>query len=284
MKTFSKRPDASESRRHVRCAVCLSDCSETHWRCDGYAFVRCHACRHIYQNPQPDPNDLISRYDDEYARYELENAGNFLDLMLKGLDDVSFFDQVADANLDRSLLDIGCATGALLEHAARMGYRVQGVEVCEPAARYGIDRRGVPIFVGTLDEAGLGKQRFGAAHMSHVIEHIPDPRAFLRSVHRHLIPGGLMVMVTPNASGLQARLFGSRWRSAIADHVHLFSKRNLRRLLTDEGFQIIRTQTWGGLGIGTAAPWLKWIADRSAKRYGFGDVVLVLSRAIETQC
>ena len=281
MKTFSKRPGERESRRNVRCAVCLSDCPEPHWSCDGYAFVRCRACRHIYQNPQPDPRDLIDRYDNEYARYELENSDNFLDLMLKGLDDVSFFRRVADANLDRSLLDIGCATGALLEHAARLGYRVQGVEVCEPAARYGIERRGVPIAVGTLDEAGLAGHRFGAAHTSHVIEHIPDPRAFLRSVHRHLVPGGLMVLVTPNAGGLQGRLFGARWRSAIADHVHLFSRRNLCRLLSGEGFEIMRTQTWGGLGIGTAAPWLKRIADRAAKRHGFGDVVLVLSRAIE---
>ena len=281
MKTFSKRPGERESHRYVRCVICRSDSPRTHWRCNGYAFVRCRRCGHVYQNPQPDPDDLIVRYDEEYARYELENSDNFLDLMVKGLDDVSFFERVAAANLDRSLLDIGCATGALLEYAANRGFRVQGVEVCEPAARYGIDRRGVPIAVGTLDDTNV-QHRFGAAHTSHVIEHIPDPRAFLRSIRRHLVPGGLLVLVTPNTSGLQARLFGSRWRSAIADHVHLFSRRNLLRLLSAEGFQAIRIQTWGGLGVGTASPRLKKLVDRAAKRFGFGDVVLVLSRRIET--
>lgn len=281
MKTFSKRPGADEASRHVRCVVCGADSAREHWRCEGFGFVRCDACGHIYQDPQPAAGDLIDRYDEEYAAYEVENAENFLDLMLKGLADVSFFELLDSARVDRSLLDIGCATGALLEHAASRGFRVQGVEVCEPAARYGVEHRGVPIAVGTLDEADLGDARFGAAHFSHVIEHVNDPRAFLRAVRERLVPGGFMVLVTPNAAGLQARLFGPNWRSAIADHVHLFTARNLRRMLGDEGFRVVAAQTWGGLGTGTAPRWVKRPVDRLAKRFGFGDVVLLLSRRLD---
>ena len=84
------------------------------------------------------------------------------------------------------------------------------------------------------------------------------------------------IVVTPNTSGLQARVFGERWRSAIADHVHLFSERNLIRLLRESGFTVVATQTWGGLGVGIAPAWLKRPIDRLAKWWGFGDVVLVL--------
>lgn len=268
--------------RSIRCVVCGSDCPQVHWQCDGFAFVRCCTCGHIYQNPQPVSGDLIDRYDEEYAAYEVANAGNFLDLMLKGLSDVAFFARIDALGIDRSLLDIGCATGALLEHAARRGFRVQGVEVCEPAARYGTEHRGVPIAVGTLDEVDLGSARFGAAHFSHVIEHVPEPREFLRSVRGLLVPGGLMVLVTPNTAGLQPRLFRSQWRSAIADHVHLFSRGNLERVLREEGFEVLQVQTWGGLGIGTAPRWIKAPVDRAAKRLGFGDVVLVLSRRVDS--
>jgi 2-polyprenyl-3-methyl-5-hydroxy-6-metoxy-1,4-benzoquinol methylase len=178
---------------------------------------------------------------------------------------------------DKSLLDVGCATGALLEYAAGRGYRVQGVEVCEPAARYGRENRGVEIVVGTLDEVALTEQ-FSAVHFSHVIEHVPDPRKFLRQVQSLLLPGGLMVVVTPNTSGLQAKLFGAQWRSAIADHVHLFSRRNLRTILESEGFSVLATKTWGGLGTGTAPRWIKRPVDALAKRLGFGDVMLFLCR------
>jgi hypothetical protein len=84
------------------------------------------------------------------------------------------------------------------------------------------------------------------------------------------------VATTPNIDGLQARLFRERWRSAIADHLCLFSKKTLRRLLAASGFRVLKTQTWGGLAAGTAPGWLKRSADLLAKRLGFGDVVLML--------
>jgi len=266
--------------------ICAADNAEPYWECGTFRFVRCRSCGHIYQNPQPQPNALLDRYDSEYSDYEVENSSIFLDLMLKGLNDVGFFARVETDGVDRSLLDVGCATGALLEYFRDRGYRVQGVEVCEPAAEYGRSKRGVPIATGTLDQVDLGEAasggrfggRFGAVHASHVIEHVPDPRAFLRQAHSRVDEGGYLVIVTPNSAGLQARLFGSEWRSAIADHVHLFSRRNLARLISECGFDPVAFKTWGGLGIGTAPAWLKRPVDRLAKMFGFGDVVLVLAR------
>jgi 2-polyprenyl-3-methyl-5-hydroxy-6-metoxy-1,4-benzoquinol methylase len=280
-KTFSKNPGANERHRHISCIVCGADRPKPHWDCGSFGFVRCAACGHVYQNPQPMPDDLVDRYDEEYSSYEVENSENFLDLMLKGLSDVSFFPRVEAGGVDRSLLDVGCATGALLEYAREQGYAVQGVEVCVPAAEYGRRERGVPIAVGTLEEVELGR-RYGAAHFSHVIEHVPDPRVFLRQVRDLLVDRGFMVVVTPNTAGLQARMFGNTWRSAIADHVHLFSKRNLRRVLDEEGFEIVASKTWGGLGVGTAPRWIKKPVDALAKRWGFGDVMLFLCRKSET--
>ena len=90
-------------------------------------------------------------------------------------------------------------------------------------------------------------------------------------------PGGFAVITTPNVDGFQARLFGTGWRSAIADHLVLFSRRTLGRVLRDSGFSIIKTVTWGGLAVGTAPLLIKKPVDRLAKRLGFGDVVLFLT-------
>jgi 2-polyprenyl-3-methyl-5-hydroxy-6-metoxy-1,4-benzoquinol methylase len=276
VKTFGTAPVQDEPARLIQCVICDSPDAEPHWDCGAFAFVKCRQCGHVYQNPQPHPAALIARYDQAYCEYEVENDRNFLNLMLLGLADVRFFSRLEATHSHPSLLDVGCATGALLECAAQRGYSVQGVEVCEPAARYGIERRSVPIEVGTLGSVSLPSSRYSAVHFSHVIEHVPDPRGFLAEVRRYMHHRGLGVVVTPNSDGLQARLFGEQWRSAIADHVHLFRKRNLVRLLGECGFSVIATKTWGGLGIGTAAPWLKKPADRLAKVFGFGDVVLVL--------
>ncbi|MEE8440479.1 MAG: class I SAM-dependent methyltransferase, partial [Spirochaetia bacterium] len=193
MKTFSKVPEEEEASRRVSCGVCGADDARRHWECVSFSFVRCTRCGHLYQNPQPDPDVLIARYDSEYSDYEVENDRNFLDLMVKGLADVGFFERMATLHTNPSLLDIGCATGTLLEYAQDRGYVVQGVEVCEPAALYGIEHRGVPISVGTLDTVDLGSTRFTSVHFSHVIEHLPDPRGFLLQVHRLMLPGALGV-------------------------------------------------------------------------------------------
>lgn len=276
MKTYSKLPGEHERDVEVECAVCGEDDTRPLWDCGEFAFVRCRRCGHTYQNPRPDSGDLIDRYDEAYRDYEVENAANFLDLMLKGLADVRFIERAKKLAHRPAFLDIGCATGALLEHLGARGFDARGVEVCEPAARYGIEHRGVRIDVGTIDELTLPEHHFTGIHFSHVIEHVPNPTGFLRRVHELMTSNGLGVVVTPNTAGLQPRIFGSRWRSAIADHVHLFSRRNLVRLLRECGFRVLRTQTWGGLGAGTAAHWLKRPVDTFAKRFGFGDVVLVL--------
>ena len=92
-----------------------------------------------------------------------------------------------------------------------------------------------------------------------------------------LAPGGYAVITTPNIDGFQARLFGKRWRSAIADHVALFSRSTLIRVVAEEGFAIQQSVTWGGLAVGTAPTFLKNPVDKMAKRLGFGDVVMVLA-------
>ena len=92
-----------------------------------------------------------------------------------------------------------------------------------------------------------------------------------------LVPGGFAVITTPNVDGFQARLFGKAWRSAIADHLVLFSKKTLKRLVLESGFEILQTVTWGGLAVGTAPTLIKRPVDRLAKKFGFGDVVMVLA-------
>lgn len=278
MKTFSKRPGTGERMRERSCPVCGSPRVRAHWECDGFRFVRCSGCGLVYQNPQPLFDDLRGRYDQEYFAYERENEEQFFRLMMLGLQDVGFFHEEERLRALGPFLDIGCATGRLLAEMRRRQWNVLGVEVCEPAARWGREQRRLDMRTGTLEESALPTESVAVAHFSHVIEHVPDPRAFLQEVHRVVMPGGIAVIVTPDAAGFQARLFGSEWRSAIADHMHLFSFATLRRLCRSLGFTVVRKRSWGGLAAGTAPGWLKRIADTVLKQANWGDVMAVLCR------
>ncbi len=271
-------PSDSERTDEVSCVVCGSVSDRPYWDCGGFRFVRCAACGHVYQNPQPVFDDLQNRYQDDYFDYELENDASFLDLMLRGLGDIDFDALTESLPRPRRFLDVGCATGALLQHLRTEDWQVEGVEICVPAAEYGRTVRNVDIHVGTLDRIEFAQGLFDVVHFSHVIEHVPDPRQFLRDVWQVMKPGGYTIIVTPNTSGFQAKLFGARWRSAIADHLNLFSTKNLKRIVLESGFDVLTHRTWGGIAQGMAPRWIKHPADRLAKPLGFGDVVLVLAQ------
>jgi SAM-dependent methyltransferase len=129
-----------------------------------------------------------------------------------------------------------------------------------------------------LEENHFPRESFDAVLASHLIEHLNDPRGFVREVFAVLKKGGRFYVTTPNISGFQARIFGSRWRSAIFDHLYLFSAKTLSRLLESAGFVIEKKASWGGLAAGTAPRRVKALFDRAAKRFGFGDVMILRAR------
>ena len=275
-KTYSS-PLGGERQESVSCPGCSADRPRLFLSCDGFSFVRCQGCSLVYQDPRPVFDDLRLRYGDQYFSYELENERAFFALMRLGLRDIGFEERTARLAGARTFLDIGCATGMLVESLKEAGWDASGVDLCRESAEYGMAHRGIRIFVGTLEEAVFPAEAFSVVHFSHLIEHVPDPRAFLREVNRVLRPGGLAVITTPNIDGFQARLFGRQWRSAIADHLTLFSKKTLGRMISDSGFDVQQTVTWGGLAAGTAPGIIKKPMDVLAKKLGFGDVVLSLA-------
>lgn len=276
MKTYSSTP-GREQFKEIPCNLCGGDDHKHYLDCDSFFYVKCRECGMIYQNPQPLFSDLQVRYKDNYFQYEIENEKNFFNLMKLGLKDISF-DSLTGAFKVRNFLDIGCATGMLINHMRDSGWNVRGVDICRESAEYGIKERALDIHIGPLDEAGYEDNYFSVVHFSHLIEHVPDPMKLLAEVKRILMPGGVAVITTPNADGFQAKLFGKNWRSAIADHVFLFTPKTLEQMLLETGFSIEKRITWGGLAVGTVPGFIKKPVDSLAKKMGFGDVMLFLVR------
>ncbi len=86
--------------------------------------------------------------------------------------------------------------------------------------------------------------------MFDVIEHLFDPRSVLTAIARALVPGGLMVISTPNFDSASRHLLGVDWAVlSPLEHVYYFTEDSLRRLLEATGFsdvQFIRQHVmWG---------------------------------------
>lgn len=287
IKTWST-PFAREEQRPIPCALCGGGDFRPHFTCGegdfSFFYVRCGSCGLVQINPQPSPAAVAARYGEEhggdYLEYETANEKAFLRLQELALGDAGFFDRekaLLSGGKPRRVLDIGCATGALLETLKTGGWETFGVEISKPQAEY-CRGRGLEVYSRPLEENRFPGESFDVILASHLIEHLNNPGAFVQEVCRILKRGGCFYITTPDISGLQARLFQSRWRSAIFDHLYLFSAKTLTELLERSGFSVEKRASWGGLAAGTVPPAIKTIVDRAAKRFGFGDVMILRAR------
>jgi len=116
-------------------------------------------------------------------------------------------DWFASLTQGRRLLEVGCASGAVLEAAAKKGWQVQGVEYSQDAAREAQDH-GVTVHVGGLEDAKLPDASQDVVFMGDVLEHVPDPSATLREAARLLAPGGALALRGPLTTNSFARRLG----------------------------------------------------------------------------
>jgi 2-polyprenyl-3-methyl-5-hydroxy-6-metoxy-1,4-benzoquinol methylase len=172
------------------------------------------------------------------------------------------------------LLDVGCACGFLLVAARERGFDVRGVEPSAWATAYARREFGLDVWHGSLEEAPLEPASFDVVVLADAIEHLSDPRAALKKLYRLLKPGGRLLLLTPDAGSLMARLAGVHWWGLLDDHYHYFDRRTLRRLLEDEGFTVERVTA-----LGREFPLQHWVYKLSQYSPRLHRAVEVLLRA-----
>lgn len=144
---------------------------------------------------------------------------------------------------DGRALDIGCGTGGLLQALRDHGWAVDGIELNAKAARVAIER-GLPVLGCSVDDAPYETAMFDFVHMSHVIEHLPDPVGSLARVVEWLKPGGLLYIETPNVSSVDRRLAGPHWFDwEVPRHLVFFSPSTLEAALAKVGITDVDLST-----------------------------------------
>ncbi len=106
-----------------------------------------------------------------------------------------------------SILEVGCGTGYMLcRLLAKLGYRVQGIDLDVPSIERGRELlRAEGLDPSILSTRALAQvdERPSVIIASEVLEHLHDGEleSLLAEIRRHLAPAGLLLVTVPNGHG-----------------------------------------------------------------------------------
>lgn len=135
------------------------------------------------------------------------------------------------------LLDVGAGSGILVEAASDMGFDAEGVEPSNWLQARAV-ANGCRVHAGVLPHPAVSGL-FDVVTMIDVIEHVDDPRALLRFSSSLVKRGGVVVIITPDAGSILARLMGWRWWHYRIAHVGYFTRRNLELACQLEALKVV---------------------------------------------
>ena len=139
----------------------------------------------------------------------------------------------------KTLLDIGAGTGLLVAEARRAGYHAVGVEPSRALVKAAARLHKVDLLQGVYPHPALEGRRFDLIFLVDVIEHVANPLELLEACRRALAASGILIVVTPDAGSLTARLLGHRWWHFRLAHVGYFNKQSFKRMAENSHLELI---------------------------------------------
>lgn len=149
------------------------------------------------------------------------------------------------------VLDLGAGTGLWAERLLALGHKITCVELDVD----GFALKSVPCFYADLNEdfSMTLEGSYTAITAIEVIEHLENPRHFLRQCHELLDEGGILFMTTPNIECVASRLrflrsghFRTFDRDAkVNDPTHITPIQTFmfEKVIRDTGYKLLAHQT-----------------------------------------
>lgn len=229
------------------------------------------------------PEDVVGLYNhDMQEMWDANIARQIWNLYHNQL---ALYFSLTEGNGRLNILDVGCAQGTLALLLAERGHNVWAMDIRSQfldyaASRY--ERGNVRFICGNAMEIKM-EEKFDIIFANQVVEHLVYPLEFVRRLADWLMPGGRLVMTTPNGEYLKNSLpafkelgaieeYADRQFSADGDgHFYAFLGDELRDIFTEAGLQDVRVRYFES----------PWISGHMKLRYLHRVLPFSLLRALD---
>ncbi len=209
-----------------------------------FSVWKCHSCGSLTVDPMPSEAERKAFYADSYFSGNAAGGG-YASYNADKIATRPTYEKMLDLlephrKPQAKLLDIGAASGMFVKWASERGWEATGQDI-SPAATEMAKANNVIVENISLEQ--LPVSTYTAICLLDVIEHVDEPRLFLRKALKSLAPGGAMLINTPDAGSVLGRVLRQYWHAVCPpEHVVLFSKKALIQLVEQEGNVV----TWVG--------------------------------------
>lgn len=238
----------------VGCPACTTDEASSEYDKNGMTYVKCCNCRTVYVNPRPAPDllEAFYRQSENYAYWNQYIFPQSEDARRKNIFEPRAKRTVELCSQHRSptgmLLEIGAGYGTFCEEIRNLNVfeKIVALEMTPGLAETCRDR-GLEVIEVPVEKLQMHAESVDVIASFEVIEHLFDPKAFLRSVHRLLHPDGLLILSCPSISGFETELLETQSDTIDHEHLNYFTPDSLQMLLADCGFSTVERFTPGKL-------------------------------------
>lgn len=203
---FEKFSHSGSSERCPSCGSISSDVIFIYSLRDQTSYIyRCNSCALEFLRPLP-LSQIDERQMDSIDDAELFHSELFQSLHKKLIiaPEISSVQKLL-GRTDFTMLDVGCGTGWISRIWADTGAHVTGLEPSTVRAAVARER-GIRVLSCYAEELE-GSEMYDLIVLRHVVEHLEDPKAILRSFVSRLNPDGLLLVVVPNIDCIGRKMF-----------------------------------------------------------------------------
>jgi SAM-dependent methyltransferase len=271
MKEINKNVECGSGWIDVNvCPICGSSSYKSWLLKYGNQIVECNKCTSGFATRRPknfnDAYNTEEHYNESIKSY---NDNRDYRILRFGKERLSLIQEYKKMG---NLLDIGCGTGWFIE-SARSCFQVAGFEPTKNLADFTSKKLGIHV-ASSLEE--FKKSSFDVITAFDVIEHVPDPVDFLKSIHDLLDENGMIVIFTPNKNSA-AFCYLKEKENLVTPPIHLhYLNANSFIHLAGQNFKIIYEKTFG-LDVGDI-----YAYERDLGNQEFGSFLYQNSNIIQT--